>query len=102
MTRIKRERVGPKMALAAALVEQTPGRKMYFYAKQIHPACRNGRDNSLGYDPIHRAIRAGLIVLRDGRVYSTSKEGDAAYAAVMREGRAYPPQRGNQERGAGR
>lgn len=74
-------RIGPKMALAVALVEQTPGKVMYYYAKQIHPACRNGRDNSLGYNPIHRAVKAGLIVKREGRVYSTTKEGDAAYAA---------------------
>lgn len=50
------------MARAAALVESNPGTAILPIAKTLHIGARRGTDNSLGYDPVHRAIKAGLIV----------------------------------------
>jgi len=63
-------RIGPKMRLAADLVARDEGRCMYHYAKQLHRACDTGRNNAYGYNPIHRALRAKLIRMVDGRLFA--------------------------------
>lgn len=50
------------MARAVALVESNPGTAILPIAKSLHIGARRGTDNSLGYDPVHRAISAGLLV----------------------------------------
>ena len=63
-------RIGPKMRLAADLVARDEGKCMYHYAKQLHVACSTGKNNSYGYNPIHRALRVRLIVKIDGRLFA--------------------------------
>lgn len=59
-------RIGPKMMLAAKIVSENPGCNMYFVAKLLHPACMSGKNNKLGYEPVHRAVRAGVIRRTEG------------------------------------
>ena len=51
-------RPGPKMLAAAAVVAAHPGCHMRFVVSQIDPDCTY---MAKGYQPIHRAIDAGLI-----------------------------------------
>jgi len=54
-------RIGPQMQAAVAYVSRHPGCCIRDVASDIHIAARTGRNNALGYDPVHRAIKAGLI-----------------------------------------
>ncbi|WP_066920447.1 hypothetical protein [Steroidobacter denitrificans] len=54
-------RVGYQMARAVGIVAAHPGCTKRFVAVRLHPAAASGRNNALGYDPINRAISAGLI-----------------------------------------
>jgi len=63
------KRIGPQMELAVSIVRANPGIVTYHVAKRLHRACANGKNNALGYNPIHRALKAGLIVKRDGLLY---------------------------------
>lgn len=54
-------RIGPQMSRAVAIVAANPGCTKRFVAARLHIACREGRNNALGYDPVNRAIKAGLI-----------------------------------------
>ena len=51
-------RPGAKMLAAAAVVAAHPGCHMKFVIQQIDPTCTYW---AKGYQPIHRAIDAGLI-----------------------------------------
>ncbi len=62
-------RIGHQMARATAIVTSEPGVVMYSVAKRLHRCCANGKNNAYGYDPVHRAIKAGLIVRRNGRLF---------------------------------
>ncbi len=61
------KRIGPKMRRAASIVRANPGCSKLFVAEQLHAAAWNGRNYALGYEPINRAIRAGLIRARQGK-----------------------------------
>jgi hypothetical protein len=67
----KMKRIGPKMLQAVEFVRENPGCAILPVAKHLHRAARNGKNNALGYNPVHRAIKAGLI-RNDGsrRLYS--------------------------------
>lgn len=54
-------RIGPQMSRAARIVAANPGCSKLYVAAQLHIACRSGCNNALGYEPVNRAIRAGLI-----------------------------------------
>lgn len=63
-------RVGPSMQAAVTLVSQHPGCTKMFVAARISPHPQPWRNWALGYNPINRAIRAGLIIAhRTGRTY---------------------------------
>lgn len=49
------------MLAAVAYVAANPGCAILPVAKALHIGARTGRNNALGYNPVHRAIRAGLI-----------------------------------------
>lgn len=55
------KRVGPKMQQAVDIVANNPGCCIRYVARRLHVAARSGMNNGLGYDPVHRAIKAGLI-----------------------------------------
>lgn len=55
------KRIGPQMKLAVSIVSHNPGCCIRFVGVQLHKACANGKNNALGYAPVHRAIAAGLI-----------------------------------------
>ncbi len=57
-------RIGPQMALAVSIVKNNPGCTKLFVAARVHHAAASGKNNAYGYDPVNRAIRAGLIVAR--------------------------------------
>lgn len=61
------KRIGYQMRRAADLVTQNPGCNKFFVASRLHRACASGRNNKLGYDPINRAIEAGLIRATAGK-----------------------------------
>lgn len=64
-------RIGPQMAYAVSIVSANPGCCIRDVARRLHMAAANGRNNALGYNPVHRAIEAGLIqATYDGRKYS--------------------------------
>lgn len=54
-------RIGPQMARAVSIVAANPGCSIRFVAVRLHQCAANGKNNSYGYNPVHRAIRAGLI-----------------------------------------
>ncbi len=61
----RRRRIGRAMARAVAYVETHPGCVMRDAARAVHVGAY-GRNNALGYDPIHRAIRAGVLTRAPG------------------------------------
>lgn len=60
-TKIKSKRIGKAMMRAVWYVERNPGCVMYSAAIAASPHGSRTRNNALGYDPVHRAIKAGLI-----------------------------------------
>lgn len=54
-------RIGPQMRAAVYFVSQNPGCAILPVAKYLHAGARTGNNNAHGYNPVHRAIRAGLI-----------------------------------------
>jgi hypothetical protein len=74
-------RIGPQMSRAAAIVAANPGCTKLFVAERITPHPIPSKNWKLGYEPINRAIRAGLIkaTYSAGRYSLTaadSEEGD--------------------------
>ena len=63
----KKIRIGAQMARAVAYVAANPGCCIRDVANRLHIAAERGTNNALGYNPVHRAIKAGLIVARSGR-----------------------------------
>lgn len=61
------KRIGPQMAAAVAFVAANPGCVILAVAKHLHRGARTGRNNALGYNPAHRAIKAGLIRATPGK-----------------------------------
>lgn len=61
----RRRVIGRAMARAIAYVERHPGCVMRDAARAVHIGAR-GKNNALGYDPIHRAIRAGVLTRAPG------------------------------------
>lgn len=59
-------RVGPKMRAAAAYVERNPGCSKLDVAIGAVQNVSGSRDMGALYEPVNRAIRAGLIVARGG------------------------------------
>lgn len=55
------KRIGPQMKAAVHFVTQNPGCAILPVAKYLHIGARSGRNNACGYNPVHRAIAAGLI-----------------------------------------
>ena len=60
-------RIGPQMEYAARIVSNNPGCTMRFVAERLHIGAATGRNNALGYNPVHRAINAGLIIAEKGK-----------------------------------
>ena len=68
--------LGPQMLAAAYYVSNHPGCAILPVAKNIHIGAEQGTNNALGYDPVHRAMRAGLIYDSPaGVTYRASKRG---------------------------
>ena len=64
------DRIGPKMHMAAWIVRQQPGCSKIDVARRISPHPIPSKNWALGYEPINRAIRSGLIKsTRSGRRY---------------------------------
>lgn len=61
------KRIGPKMAMAVHIVANHPGCSKRFVAVRLHRAAANGNNMKLGYSPVNRAIRDGLIVAKQGK-----------------------------------
>jgi hypothetical protein len=60
---MKAKRIGPQMAKAAYYVKHHPGTAILPVGEYLGFT----RNRGYGYDPVHRAIRAGLIVARAGK-----------------------------------
>lgn len=58
----KAKRIGKQMASAVDFVRSHPGCAILPVAEALHRAARAGNNMALGYDPVHRAIAAGLIL----------------------------------------
>lgn len=71
---MKRTVIGPKMAEAVRIVRENPGCTKKFVAERISPCPRPSQNWAYGYDPINRAIRAGLIVGYAGKGNAFSLE----------------------------
>lgn len=56
-------RIGPKMAQVASLADQPGGIAVIDAAAHVAPNYRNGPILSFGYATVHRAIKAGLVVV---------------------------------------
>lgn len=74
-------RIGPQMSRAVAIVAANPGCTKRFVAERITPHPIPSKNWALGYDPVNRAIKAGLIkaTYSAGRYSLTvddSEEGD--------------------------
>jgi hypothetical protein len=54
-------RIGPQMKAATAYVARNPGCPIRPVAMFLHVGAARGTNNALGYNPVHRAIDAGLI-----------------------------------------
>lgn len=52
------KRIGPQMSAAVAYVSRNPGTPIMPIGEYLGFT----RNRGLGYDPVHRAIRAGLLV----------------------------------------
>ena len=50
------------MLSAVAFVAANPGCAILPVAKHLHVGARRGTNNALGYNPINRAIKAGLLL----------------------------------------
>ena len=64
-------RIGHRMAKVAAYVTAHPGRPMRAAAHWVNPSPNPSRCEGHGYNPVHRALAAGLIVGRPGPRGST-------------------------------
>lgn len=53
--------IGPKMQLAVEIVRENPGCSKKFVAEIISPHPHPHKNWALGYDPVNRAIKRGLI-----------------------------------------
>lgn len=53
-------RIGPRMAEAAAFVARNPGCCILDVGRWLNPRTI-GKNNAYAYNPVHRAIKAGLI-----------------------------------------
>jgi len=71
-------RIGPQMSRAVAIVAANPGCSKRFVAMRISPHPIPSRNWALGYEPVNRAIRAGLIkaTYSDGRYSLTVADSD--------------------------
>ena len=58
------KRIGPQMLRAAEVVANNPGCSIKYVAERITPCSAGWKNWGYGYDPVHRAIRAGLITAR--------------------------------------
>lgn len=65
-------RIGPKMARAVDLVRANPGCSIKYVAERITPCVVASRNWAYGYNPVWRAIRAGLIQCGPGKGHSYS------------------------------
>lgn len=54
-------RIGPQMSRAVAIVTANPGCNKFYVGSRLHVACRSRKNCAIGYEPVNRAIRAGLI-----------------------------------------
>ena len=54
------------MQAAVEYVRRNPGCAILPVAKFLHVAAERGTNNALGYNPVHRAIDAGLITAKRG------------------------------------
>lgn len=72
-------RIGPSMQAAVWHVQHNPGCTKMFVATRISPHPQPSRNWALGYDPINRAIRAGLLRAKRGArgyaLYVVNQEG---------------------------
>lgn len=59
-------RIGPKMMRAVEIVGRNPGCSKKFVAEQITPCPVPSKNWAYGYEPINRAIDAGLITAKKG------------------------------------
>lgn len=55
------KRIGPQMSNAVFIARNNPGIVPLQVARQLHVAAATGRNMALGYEPINRAISAGLL-----------------------------------------
>lgn len=55
-------RIGPKMLRATQIVSNNDGCSILLVAKRLHIGARTGKNNALGYEPVWRAVKAGLLV----------------------------------------
>lgn len=80
----KQIRIGAQMSRAAAIVAANPGCSMLFVAAKLHIGAARGTNCALGYNPVHRAIKAGLIVARSGKgnAYALYAPCDAPYDGI--------------------
>lgn len=60
-------RIGPQMARAVAIVAANPGCTKMYVAECISPCPVPCQNWALGYEPVNRAIRAGLIRAESGK-----------------------------------
>lgn len=60
-------RIGPQMRAAVAFVKLNPGCAILPVAKYLAIGARFGTNNAHGYNPVHRAIAAGLILAKKCR-----------------------------------
>ena len=60
-------RIGYQMQNAVDLVRDNPGCSKKFVAERISPCPVPSRNWALGYEPINRAIKAGLITYQAGK-----------------------------------
>lgn len=66
---MKKQVIGPKMQEAVRIVTANPGKPMLHTAERLHRACAQRKNNAYGYNPIIRAVKAGLLRIESrGRV----------------------------------
>ena len=59
---MKRTRIGHRMAAVVEIVKANPGCCKKFVAERISPCSNPARNWAYGYEPVNRAIEAGLII----------------------------------------